>query len=55
MTLFHKDGDYLASLRVLGEALSRYPIDLLDWCLMPNHWHLVLRPRKSAALTGLMR
>jgi len=55
MTLFHKDGDYLAFLRVLGEGLSRYPVDLLDWCLMPNHWHLVLRPRKSAALTGLMR
>lgn len=55
MTIFHKDGDYLAFLRVLGEGLSRYPVDLLDWCLMPNHWHLVLRPRKAAALTGLMR
>ena len=55
MTIFHKDGDYLAFLRVLAEGLSRYPVDLLDWCLMPNQWHLVLRPRKPDALAGLMR
>jgi putative transposase len=55
MTLFHNDGDYLAFVRVLFEALARYPVDLLDWCLMPNHWHLVLSPRRRDALAGLMR
>src|SRR5687768_1791662 len=54
--LFHKHGDYLAFVQVLIEGLARYPVDLLDWCLMPNHWHLVLRPRgRRDALAGLMR
>jgi putative transposase len=42
--LFQKDGDYQAFERVLAEALQRHPIRLLGYCLMPNHWHLVLWP-----------
>src|SRR5208283_4877110 len=31
------------------------PIRILDWCLMSNHWHLVLWPRKDGELTAFMR
>ena len=55
MRLFHKDADFDAFAAVLAEGLGRYPVDLLTYCLMPNHWHLVLRPRKDAALSDLMR
>jgi len=55
MTLFHKDEDFLAFLKVLAEGLERYPVELLCYCLMSNHWHLVLRPAKPEALAGLMR
>jgi hypothetical protein len=55
MTLFHKDEDFGAFLKVLKQGLERYPVRLLCYCLMGNHWHLVLRPRKSAALGELMR
>lgn len=55
MRLFHKDEDFVAFERVLAEGLERYPVDLLTYCLMGNHWHLVLRPRKDEALAGLMR
>jgi putative transposase len=54
MNLFHKDGDFLAFERVLAEGLSRYPVDLLTYCLMHNHWHLVLRPNADDALGKLM-
>jgi putative transposase len=54
MRLFHKDFDFLAFERVLGEALKRYPVELLTYCLMPNHWHLVLRPTTDDALGKLM-
>jgi putative transposase len=54
MDLFHKDGDFLAFERVLGEGLKRYPVELLTYCLMHNHWHLVLRPRTDRALGQLM-
>ncbi|CAN5370373.1 transposase [soil metagenome] len=53
--IFHKNADYLAFLRVLAEGLARYPVDLLSWCVMPNHWHLVLRPRRDGAISDFMR
>lgn len=53
--LFHKETDYVAFLQVLSEGLQRYPADLLCYCVMSNHWHLVLRPRTAAALANLMR
>src|SRR5690349_4700766 len=53
--LFHKERDFAAFLAVVAEGLGRYPVDLLCYCLMGNHWHLVLRPRTPAALADLMR
>ena len=53
--LFHTPADYDAFLRVLAEALERFSgIALLAWCLMPNHWHLVLRPARSGDLARFM-
>ena len=50
MRLFHKAGDYEAFERVLAEGLQRYPVELLSYCVMPNHWHLVVRPNTDEAL-----
>jgi hypothetical protein len=44
--IFHKDGDYSAFLKILAQARQRIPIDILAYYLMPNHWHLVLRPHQ---------
>ena len=49
-TLFAKSGDYLAFERVLEEAQQRCPTRLLAYCLMPNHWHLVLWPEHDGQL-----
>jgi putative transposase len=54
MDLFHKPDDFNAFVGIVAEGLSRYPVDLLAWCLMGNHWHLVLRPRADQALSRLM-
>jgi putative transposase len=50
MRIFHKAEDYEAFERVLAEGLERYAVELLTYCLMPNHWHLVARPRTNEAL-----
>lgn len=51
-TIFHKDGDYEAFERILVQALDRCPdIALFSYCLMPNHWHLVLRPTKDGEMS----
>jgi len=36
-------------------ALRRFPIRLLAYCLMPNHWHMVLWPRKDGEVTAFLR
>jgi len=38
MRLFHKDADFAAFKDVLAEGLERYPVDLLTYCLMSDHW-----------------
>src|SRR2546421_1056738 len=54
-TLFHKDGDYAAFETVLAEAGDEVPMRLLSYCLMPNHWHLVLWPEKDQELSEFLR
>lgn len=48
--IFNKPGDYGAFERVIEAALKRTPIQLLSYCIMPNHWHLVLLPEKDGDL-----
>ena len=48
--IFHKPEDFEAFERVLAEGLQRYPVELLTYCVMPNHWHLVVRPKTDHAL-----
>ena len=53
--IFEADGDYLAFLRALTTTLDHVPLRLLAWCLMPNHWHLVLWPEKDGQLGAFMQ
>jgi putative transposase len=50
MQIFHKARDFEAFEQVLAEGLERYPVELLTYCVMPNHWHLVVRPETGQAL-----
>jgi len=49
--LFDDDGDYAAFERVLSEAQKRIAMRLLAYCVMPNHWHLVLWPHRDGDLS----
>lgn len=42
--VFHKDTDYAAFLELLGTAKTRHPIKIFGFCLMSNHFHLVVQP-----------
>jgi len=52
LPLFDKDGDYQAFERVLGEAGQRYRVPVLAYCIMPNHWHLLLWPQRDGDLSA---
>ena len=53
--LFEKDADYQAFERVMADAMDKHPIRLLSYCVMPNHWHMVLWPREDGELTAFLR
>jgi putative transposase len=55
LRIFKKAGDFEAFERVLGEGLSRFPMRLLGYCLMGNHWHLLLWPREDGELSTFMQ
>jgi putative transposase len=51
MRIFDDDADYEAFERILWQAVERSNTRLLAYCLMPNHWHLVVWPRKNDELS----
>jgi putative transposase len=53
--IFRKDEDYEAFERILGEGLERYEVELFVFQLMPNHWHLVLRPLRDGEMSRFLR
>ena len=55
LVMFDKDADYLAFEKVLAEAGGKVPMRLLAYCLMPNHWHLVLWPQEDGYLSRYMQ
>ncbi|MGH7231222.1 MAG: transposase [Nitrospiraceae bacterium] len=54
LPLFEKPGDYEAFEKVLAQAHERFPMRTLAYCMMPNHWHLVLWPRRDEELSRFM-
>ena len=53
--IFRKRGDFVAFEKVLGEAIKRTPCRLLSYCIMGNHWHLLLRPYGDGDLSEFVR
>jgi putative transposase len=52
--VFHKDGDYYAFVKPLGHACVEVPVEVLGYCLMPNHFHLVVIPHEDGDLSAWM-
>src|SRR5262245_37714891 len=55
MRLFDQDWDYGAFLNLMVAAQQRVPVELLAFCVMPNHFHLVLRAKADAHIPKFMQ
>ena len=55
LPLFEQPGDYTAFEKILQEAQSRTGVRIVAYCLMPNHWHLLLWPKEDGELSEVMR
>jgi len=48
--VFFREEDYEEYLRLLDRYSSRFETDILAYCLMPNHIHLIATPREEGNL-----
>ncbi len=55
LTLIEQPGYYAAFETIFAEAAGRTRIRLAAYCLMPNHWHVLLWPRHDGELSEVVR
>ena len=53
--VFTDDGDREAFLEALGRTRSRYAFRLLGYCLMSNHFHLLLQPDAGQSISRVLQ
>jgi putative transposase len=53
--VFHEPADYDAFVEAMTESSARVSVDLLGFCVMPNHFHVVLRPHDDGDLGRWMQ
>jgi len=49
--IFLHPKDYGAFENVLQEAVERFGMKVYAYCIMPNHWHLVVEPNSDGDLS----
>jgi len=55
LRIFRKPADFLAFEKILGDGLLRFSMRLCGYCLLSNHWHLLVWPRGDDDLPTFMR
>jgi len=55
LRIFRRDGDFLAFEQILAERIERYSMRLCGYCIMGNHWHLLLWHINDGGLSEFMR
>ena len=53
--VFHQPDDFDAFLQLMRQANEQRPMRLVAYCLMPNHFHLVLWPHGDGDLSRWMQ
>jgi len=55
MKIFNSSEDYQLFEQLLLETKELVDMRILAYTIMPNHWHLVLHPKKDGDLTSFMQ
>src|SRR5688572_1973864 len=53
--VFGDAADFATFLRALRQTRRRYPFALYAYCLMPNHFHLVLAPGAGQSVSRILQ
>ena len=54
-SIFFKEQDYAAFDRIVSEALEKFPVHLIAYQWMNNHWHMVLSPDEDGGMGRFLR
>lgn len=54
-TVYHTRSDYRFFVGLMNKAIERIPMRILAFCLMPNHFHMVLWPYADGDLSRWMQ
>lgn len=55
MRLFLKPADFDAFEGILERTLKTRPMRIVAYCLLPNHWHMLLWPKDDGDLSAFMQ
>ncbi|MBC7263447.1 MAG: transposase [Chloroflexi bacterium] len=53
--IFANPGNYLFLLKRTKLFLAGYPLSMIAYCLMPNHYHFLLRPEEDNVLSPFIQ
>jgi putative transposase len=53
--IFHENNDCLFFIETLLEARLKYPCKIYSYCLMPNHFHLIINPQSIGNVSLFMK
>jgi putative transposase len=53
--LFNEDQDYVFLLETIQKYIGKFPLNLMHYCLMPNHLHLLAQSIGGADLPEFMQ
>ena len=53
--VFADDDDRVAFLEALAKTKERYPFKLFGYCLMSNHFHLLIRPETGQSISRILQ
>lgn len=53
--IFFRDEDYYYFLNVLREAKAKHPCLIYGYCLMTNHFHLLIQPKEKDNISLLIK
>jgi putative transposase len=52
--IFDTQKDYIQFECILEEAVEKFGVQLLAYCIMPNHWHLIVKTLEDGDLQKFM-
>ena len=53
--IFREDANYVYLLGLIGEVLDSLDVSIIAYCLMPNHYHFLLRQDGGTSISTFMQ